>query len=128
MRIDGLLKKMLEEIPKLGNDIRRSDLKTRIRFERMGRGRRERRIVALVKNKNSITAHLPYNKTFKSQVLRMRLWPHATSCDKRGFSYLMGIDNEMKVKIALEVIRAAYGKAGCEFLLLSNGQRVLNLV
>jgi len=105
---DSLFERMLEEIPNLGDDVRRYDLESRIRFERTGLGRGERRIVALVKNKNGITAHLPYNRTFKSKVSKMNLWSQAFSSDKRGFSYLKGIDNENKLKIAMDVIRIAY--------------------
>jgi len=106
--IGELFQRMLMEMPKLGDDVRRYDLKTRVRFEREGYGGREKRIVALVQNENSITAHLPYNRTFKSQVSQMKLWPQAFSEDIRGFSYLKGIKNENRVKIALDVIRIAY--------------------
>ena len=112
VKIDELFQRMLTEIPKLGDDVKRYDLKTRVRFERDGYGGKERRIVALVKNENSITAHLPRNRTFKSQVLSMKLWPQALSYDTRGFSYLKGIDNENKVKIALAVIKTAYKSLG----------------
>ena len=107
-RVDELVTRMIEEIPRLGDDVRRCYLKSRIRFEREGHGRKERRIVALVQNKNSITAHLPYNRTFKSQVSQMTLWPQALSYDTRGFSYLKGIDNENRTQIALDVIEIAY--------------------
>lgn len=99
---------MLTEIPKLGTDVRRYNLKTRVRFEKEGYGIREKRIVAIVRNENSITAHLPRNKTFKSQVSPMKLWPQALSYDNRGWAYLKDINNDNKAKIALDIIKIAY--------------------
>lgn len=106
--LDELIQRISDGIHSLGHDIQQYDLKTRVRFERTGRGRRERRIVALVKNKNGITAHLPHNTAFKSQVSQIKLWPQALSFDTRGYSYLKGINNPDKLKTALDVIRIAY--------------------